>query len=68
MIWTFPSRRRRTEARPRHAMMAGHSASITGRPECVTQNTNLSIEFARAAGEARASPFHPLVLNEIGGS
>jgi len=22
MIWTFPSRRRRPEARPRHAMMA----------------------------------------------
>ncbi len=58
MIWTFPSRRRRTKARPRHAMMAGHSALIIGRLECVSQNTNLSFEFARACwrGPRRAFP------------
>ena len=53
MIWTSPSRRRRTEARPRHAMMAARSTLIIGRPECVTQNTDLSI---RACSRMRARP------------
>ena len=58
MIWTSPSRRRRTEARPRHAMMAAQSALIIGRLGCVTQNTNLSFEFplARWRGPPRAFP------------
>ena len=67
MIWTSPSRRRRTEARPRHAMMAAQSASIIGRPECVTQNTNRSFEFASGV-LARPAPrlSRALFLNEIG--
>ena len=47
MIWTSPSRRRRTEARPAPAMMAAQSALIIGRLGCVTQNTNLSFELAQ---------------------
>jgi hypothetical protein len=37
-------------------MMAGHSALIMGRLECVTQNTNLSFELAlgRWRGPRRA--------------
>ena len=58
MIWTSPSRRRRTEARPRHAMMAAQSALIIGRLGCVTQNTNRSFEFPLACsrGLRRAFP------------
>jgi diguanylate cyclase len=58
MIWTCPSRGRRSAIRARHDGRL--SASITGRPECVTQQTDRYI--ARAPRFAIPSLF----LNDTG--
>jgi diguanylate cyclase len=65
MIWTSPSRRRRTKARPRHAMMAGHSALITGRLDA-SHRIRICPSTLLGAGEARAAPLHCAFPNEIG--